>query len=160
MSTLKRILGIKIPATTCGHMTKIKGKVSAFGETTTITVPVEDGKTLYCHDCLGKMTIRCAWCENLIFIGFPITLYTPKDPNNFEVPKGAHVHSQNPLTLVGCLSRDCADIGADRAGFWHPPGEVYRMLSPLEIAAQGNVVITNDLSNIGATPIVVPIEDE
>lgn len=51
---------------------------------------------------------------------------------------------------MGCLRWDCAKTGADRAGFWHPPGKVFRVTTPLEMCLQnlqnggdGVVVIEN-----------------
>ncbi|MBU1289698.1 hypothetical protein KKG85_00400, partial [Patescibacteria group bacterium] len=53
----------------CGHTTKRKDKIVAFGEGTITEITFEDGKTPYCHQCLEKMAIRCAWCGHVIFIG-------------------------------------------------------------------------------------------
>ena len=42
-----------------------------------------------------------------------------------------------------------ADSGADRSGFWVPPGEVFRVMSPLEQCLQSNdIVICSDVSDI------------
>ena len=76
----------------------------------------ENGSMDYCLDCIGKMAIRCAWCGDPIFIGNPITLYTPH--GDFQVPEHAIVYNKEPLQLVGCLGWNCAETGADRAGFW------------------------------------------
>lgn len=131
----------------CGHETKEKDRVTAFGEGCETQVPVIDGKTDYCHRCLERMAIKCAWCGKAIFIGDPITLYTPID-KDFKAPEYAVVHCNNPLQLVGCLRWNCAQTGADRAGFWYPPGKVMRVPSPLEMAMQsGDMVIVEDLSN-------------
>lgn len=141
----------KIEATECGHKTKIEDWVEAFGERTRIKVPVEDGKTLYCHKCLEKMTVRCAWCGLPIFIGSPVTLYSPRDKEK-AMPEHAVLHSEEYNSYVGCLRWNCADTGADRCGFWYPPGKVNRVPSPIEMCLQdmekgGNgVVIVGDLS--------------
>lgn len=116
----------------CGHNSLIEDNVSAFGETTKTKVPLIDGKIEYCHQCLSKMAIQCAWCGKPIFIGDPITLYTPSE--EFEIPKHAVVYSEEPLQLVGCRRSDCADTGADYCGVWYPPGKVQRIASAIEIA--------------------------
>ena len=116
----------------CGHKTKERDWLKAFSGKIVIKVPLKNGKTPYCHRCLEKMTIRCAWCGEPIFISNSITLYSPKYPENFEILEGAVVYSQEPLRLVGCLRSNCAHTGGDRAGFWYPPGQVYRVLSPIE----------------------------
>ena len=104
-------------ATKCGHRTQRTGQVSAFGQTITTKMPTnENGSMDYCLDCIGKMAIRCAWCGDPIFIGNPITLYTPH--GDFQVPEHAIVYNKEPLQLVGCLGWNCAETGADRAGFW------------------------------------------
>jgi len=103
----------------CGHRTKRSGSVSAFGCTIITKMPINERRTVdYCLECIAKMAIQCAWCTNPIFIGHPITLYTPR--SNFTVPEHAVVYRQEPLQLVGCLGWDCAHTGADRAGFWLP----------------------------------------
>ena len=134
----------------CGHMTKARNWIKAFGAKTITKLPLKDGKTAYCHQCLQRMVIQCAWCKKPIFVGDPITLYSPRDPN-FKVPEHAVIYSENPLCLVGCLGWNCAVTGADRAGFWLPPGQVQRVVTPLEMImanpSQG-VMIVSDLSDI------------
>ena len=147
---LTRMLGLKVPASVCGHQTKLKDRVSAFGESRGYRLIPHQGKVEYCHQCLAKMTIRCAWCGKPIFIGSPITLYSPSKPKEFAVPEYAVVYDANRLVLVGCLRWECAETGADRMGFWVPPGVVERVLSPLELCAMtGQVVINNNLGNPG-----------
>jgi len=123
----------------CGHETLKKDKVTAFGKSAVIKIPIVDGKTDYCHRCLEKMAIKCAWCGNVIFIGSPVTLYmaTKKD---FKIPEHAVIYNENPLQLVGC--RRCAELGsADWMGYWVPPGKVQRVMSPTEVAIQSNKVV-------------------
>ncbi|MFH0819492.1 MAG: hypothetical protein V1892_00495 [bacterium] len=146
----KKIFGPKKIIAQCGHEIKLKDEVSAFGETTITTIkPDEDGKVEYCHRCLEKMAIQCAWCGKSIFIGYPITLYTPKN-KDFAIPPHAVIFNKDPLQLVGCLRWDCAQSGVDRAGFWLPPGKVYRVPTPLEIVMSGKkeMLIVSDLSDI------------
>lgn len=137
----------------CGHETKLEDKVSAFGETITITMNFKADNSLdYCHKCLGKMAARCAWCGKPIFIGGPITLYTPKE--TFKIPEYAVKFSENPTQLVGCPRTSCAETGADYAGFWIPPGKVKRFPSMIERSlmdmAQGGdgIVIMEKVSDL------------
>jgi len=117
-------------ATECGHKTKIKDSITAFGRTTITQIPVRNGKTGYCHRCLEKMAIRCAWCGEPIFIGDPVTLYSPAD-NKYKIPDYAILYKKEHNSYVGCLCWECAESGADRGGFWLPPGKVKRVLSPI-----------------------------
>ena len=114
-----RLSPVRYEAMRCKHRTKLVGTVSALGRTTTTKMKLNSGGSVdYCLDCIGRMSIRCAWCGNPIFIGDPITLYTPE--GNFRVSDWMVTYSKKPLQLVGCLGLDCADTGADRAGFWVP----------------------------------------
>lgn len=131
----------------CGHETLKKDKVAAFGTSCETEIPIVDGKTDYCHRCLEKMAIRCAWCGEAIFIGDPITLYSPSDKNR-KMPDYAVLHNEEHNSYVGCLRWNCTETGADRAGFWYPTGKVYRVPSPIEMAMQsGDVVCVSDLSD-------------
>lgn len=128
-------------ASKCGHRTYRKGKVSAFGHT--ITTKMRKNKDCsrdYCLDCLGKMAIRCAWCSRPIFVGDPITLYTPGE--GVEVSVHAVSHNEDPLQLVGCLGSNCADTGGDMAGTWAPgsngKGQVRRMPTAFEYLLGSN----------------------
>lgn len=156
---VKIILQKKVIAQ-CGHPTKLMDRVNAFGETGIITItPGKNGKVEYCHRCLEKMTIRCAWCGNPIFIGNPVTLYTPAE--NYKIPEHAVICGSNPIRLVGCLGWNCADSGVDRAGFWIPPGKVHRVASPLEIAlSSGKGVIVSNLGDPQCQPDLFDVEEE
>jgi len=129
-----------------GHMTRLKGPVHAFGKISDGQIqPEKNGKVSYCLQCIEAMTIQCAWCGEHILPGEPITLYTPRD-KNYTIPEGAVTYSQDPLRLVGCLRFDCAQTGADRAGFWVPPGQVEPVMSPLEACMlSGGVVVVPDM---------------
>ncbi|MFA6077976.1 MAG: hypothetical protein WC724_03065 [Candidatus Paceibacterota bacterium] len=155
-------------ATICGHHTKRTGKVSAFGHTITTKMPInEEGSVDYCLDCIAKMAIRCAWCGNPIFIGKPITLYTPVSAD-FKIPEYAVVYEREPsLQLVGCLRWDCAETGADRAGFWVPgedgKGRVERVPTVYEMifAMKGSsMLLVNDTGDIAEArnPNIIPLE--
>jgi len=155
-------------ATKCGHRTKRAGRVSAFECTIITKMPKnESGSVDYCLSCLGGMTIQCAWCKDPIFIGDPVTLYTPRN-RAFVVPPHAVVYNENPLQLVGCLDWLCADTGADRAGFWLPgedgKGRVYCVQMPYEAilgAATPSAVIIGDLADPqeAAKPRLIPLDD-
>ena len=175
-------------AAKCGHRTKRSGSVSVFGRTTTTKMPMnKNGSVDYCLDCIGKMAIRCAWCSDPILIGDPITLYSPgpragffsseepsegqktREQDGFVVPDGAVVYRENPLTLVGCLGWNCADTGADRAGFWLPgedgKGHVHRVQTAYEAilgAKEPSMMIVGDLGNIkeSINPTLVPLKSQ
>ena len=131
----------------CGHETFLKDRVEAFGESVITELPIKNGTTPYCHRCLEKMAIRCAWCGRAIFIGDPITLYSPRDKDQ-KMPDYAISYKDR---FVGCLRWNCAETGADRAGFWYPPGRVVRVPTLIEMCMQSmqnggdGVVFVSDL---------------
>lgn len=139
---LSSLSPIRYTAEKCQHRTKRCGRVSAFGHSIITRMPKNASGTIdWCLACIAKMAIRCAWCGRPIFIGDPITLYSPGPKANFfsshepseaqqarvqehfKVPGDAVIYSERPLTLVGCLGWSCADTGGDRAGFWMPGGD-------------------------------------
>lgn len=126
----------------CGHLTSQKATLNAFGEKCEIKILSPKDEIEFCHDCLEKMTIRCAWCGKPIFIGDIVTLYTPN--KDFKIPNYAITYSKDPLQLVGCGRTNCAETGADYCGNWLPPGKVKRFPSVIEMAmATGRPVIGN-----------------
>jgi len=139
----------------CNHQTKREGWITSDSGSYGMRMPLSDnGSPDYCLECIGKMEIKCAWCENPIRIGDPVTLYIPREPNN--VPKHAVKYHDDSKCVVGCLRWNCADSGMDRQGFWTPPGQVLRVPSPMEmlLADEGGdrAVVVSDLSdpsNIG-----------
>lgn len=137
-------------ANICGHLTRQKGLINDGRNTISMRMPLaKNGHPEYCLDCIGKMTIRCAWCGEPIIIGSPITLYTPKQ--SFVVPDYAVRYGEEGA-LVGCLRWACAVSGADLCGYWMPPGEVERVLSPIELCLQsGQAVVVGDTHNYPAT---------
>lgn len=179
---------LRYTAAKCGHRTKRSGSVSAFGCTITTKMPMnKNGSVDYCLDCIGKMAIRCAWCGDPIFIGNPITLYSPgpragffsskessevqraREQDDFVVPDGAAVYRENPLTLVGCLGWNCADTGADRAGFWLPgengKGRVHRVQTAYEAilrAGEPSMMIVGDTHDTkeALNPTLIPLESQ
>lgn len=132
----------------CGHKTLRTDRVTAFGTSCKTKIPINNGRTDYCHRCLEKMAIRCAWCGEVIFIGDPVTLYSPRDAE-CQMPEYAVLYNKDHNSYVGCLRWNCAETGADRAGFWYPPGRVVRTPSPLEVAMQsGEAVCVGDLGDL------------
>jgi hypothetical protein len=137
VGTVKGWLGMNFVSAKSGKPTKRTGKITAFGEIRTMTMPLNDrGGLEYTLEEIQGMAIRCAWCGKPIFIGECITLLTPAE--KFEIPDYAVVHNRDPMQLVGCLRWDCAPTGALWAGYWVPDdknfgkGKVLRILSPLE----------------------------
>jgi hypothetical protein len=155
-------------ASKCDHKTKRKGKVEAFDSHTITSMPLnQSGSVDWCLKCLGKMAVRCAWCGKPIFIGDPITLYTPR--GDFKVPEYAVAYKQDPLQLVGCLRWECADTRADRAGFWLPGndgrGQVERVPTAYAaiLGSGGNyAVIIGDAHDIAEakSPTMAPLEEK
>ncbi len=136
-------------ANLCKHPTRVSGEIKSFSETCFMEMPLsENGCPDYCLNCISNMTIRCAWCGTPIFIGDPITLYEPAD--QYQIPNYSVKFLESKIEyLVGCLRYDCAISGADRKGFWMPPGEVLRVPSPMEIVMSGvgKIVICHNLSD-------------
>jgi len=135
----------------CGHETKRKDRISSFGESAVMQLLIKKGKTPYCHRCIEKMSIRCAWCGRVIFISEPITLYIPL-AKGFKIREYAVVYNKEPLQLVGCLRQGCAEMFADRSGFWLSPGKVKRVPNGIEILMEhskegkGGAVIIRDVN--------------
>lgn len=112
-----KILRIRVLAK-CGHKTKLKDKVSAFGETIITEIKCRNGKVEYCHKCLEKMTIKCAWCAKPIFIGDPVTLYSSTSLE--KMAEHVVIFSEELMQVVGCGRSSCAQTGADYVGIWVP----------------------------------------
>ncbi len=135
-------------ANVCHHLTKKTGQIIARGKKSILSMPQSaNGNPDYCLECIAGMAIQCAWCENTIGIGDPVTLYIPK--KSYQTPSHAVRYHEDERCLVGCLGLNCADTGADRQGFWMPPGNVHRVPSPIEMIMSGgkdcSVIIVNDI---------------
>ena len=144
MNTYRSVFPWRKYMAKCGHETKLKGKIKAYGQSSKVKITCDIDEIPYCLDCIEKMAIKCPWCGGPIFIGEYVTLYTPTDPN-FKVPDGCVVYSKEPLQLVGCQSSSCAETGADYCGIWVPPGAVKRIESALEKCLRtGKPVIRNN----------------
>jgi len=125
----------------CGHFTKRKDKIFAFDEECEIEILGKD-QPEFCHRCLEKMTIRCAWCGKPIFIGDIITLYSPSKKNK-QMPEYALVHDVKTNSFVGCGRTSCADSGCDYCGYWGTKG-VIRFPSIAErVMSSGQVLVGN-----------------
>ncbi len=112
----------------CGHVAKRKTLVVHEGESNVFVLPQSHE---FCPDCWPKQAIKCAWCGEPIYLGDPVTLYSPNN-SNFVVPAHAMVYQQKPLQLVGCMGWDCALSGMDRAGFYVAPGKIQRVQTGME----------------------------
>jgi hypothetical protein len=140
-----------VVATECGHLASGVAIVW-LGDDWAVTDMRGMSAPTYCGACLSAMAIRCGWCGQAIFIGDPVTLYSRRDGGLPELPERAVIYDQARNTLVGCLGWNCAETGADRAGFWLPdsqnPGQGYVKLyeSLYSRAARKGVVIVEDLS--------------
>ena len=146
------LFGKRYTAEKCGHDTRRSGRIHAFDTYRSKQMPLNmNGTADWCLDCIGKMTIRCAWCGNPIFIADPITLYVPNKPD--ELPEYAVRYGDDPVSVVGCMLMSCADTSADRSGFWMPgddgKGRVARVPSPFEIMlATGKAQVVEDVGSI------------
>ncbi len=160
---LRSLVSRPKPAVHCGHLvSQAQGNTTAFDENRTCTIPRDsDGHLPYCHACIGSMSIRCAWCGLPIFVGDMVTLHSVggKKPDQ-KIPDHAVILDAKSRILVGCARVNCADSGADYAGFWIPAdkqrngrwiGGVQPFPSAIEIA-MGNrgAVNIGDLSEHGA----------
>ena len=115
----------------------MSGKVTAYGESiTTVIRPNQDGTVDYCHKCLEKMAIRCAWCTKPIFRGDTITLYIPIEDSTYKLLESAVMYDKERMQVVGCGRTTCAESGADYCGTWVPGencvGQVQRYNSAIE----------------------------
>ncbi|MEN9647234.1 MAG: hypothetical protein RLY57_38 [Candidatus Parcubacteria bacterium] len=151
--------GKNYKANKCGHKTKRQGCLTVFGDKhyTYMRMPLAENETPdYCLECIGKMSIRCAWCGEPIHIGDPVIASIPLSPT-FELPAGAHSFrgDEGETVVLGCLRWDCADSGIFRNGFWNPPGVYTPVPSPLDLMMSSGgigMVIVSDLGdqhNIG-----------
>lgn len=139
-------------ANICGHKTHKKGPMYDGKATSVMEMPLaKNGHPDWCLECIGRMSIRCAWCGEPIVIGDPITLGIPID--EFKVPDYAVKYREGEeQALVGCLRWDCADTCAELAGYWWPPGAVRRVTSPLEAClGTGKMVMVGDTRNYPAS---------
>lgn len=129
-------------ASVCGHKTKIRGFVRAFGERITTAMPLgEGGRPEYCLACVGKMAIRCG-CGRAIFIGDPVALLVPDDARR---PYALLEDGGGRKVWISCMR--CLHTAAGRSGFWMPPGKVERTPSLFELALEGGAAVFNDAAD-------------
>lgn len=86
----------------CSHETKKEGIVYVGKKALSLSLAVdENGYTPYCLDCLGRMSIRCAVCGDLIQVGEPVAVY---DRNSFvSLPSHAVSYKYDERYVIGCL---------------------------------------------------------
>jgi len=146
-----RCFNLSYIATECGHKTKMHGVLGRGDESTKFHLgyDITTGRPEYCLACIDAMEIACAWCGKPIQIGDPITVY-----ERFIGPIQKRARLHGDTAVVGCLRRNCADGAHDRAGFWVEPGQVHRILSPMEMIMQNlaagggaRAVIVSDISD-------------
>ena len=148
----------------CGHRTAMRGRLIISGEKFTFDLRTEgDEPPLYCANCLADKAINCAWCKGIILPGNPVTLYYTE--KGFMPPTHAVIYGESKngqVRVVGCLGWDCADTGADRAGFWSVDeqgrGYVERVPTGFEMvmsSSPGSIVLVQDTSNQKEVPTVI-----
>lgn len=136
----------------CGHKTRDSLLAKALGEDPRIKDILlnEKGRIRYCHKCLEKMAIRCAWCGETILIGEPITLYSPafgSEMPDFAVEEDARTLPRN---FIGCFRDRCVVPGETMDGILIPPGKARRIEKPfdpkkrLKEEEECEIVILND----------------
>ncbi len=135
--SIRRFFAKKGKAKICGH------EACSIGKLSNSILEFNGDELLYCHECLDKMTIYCAWCGRYIEIGDPIILLhecEEKTPNPVKYEEA----------YVACCR--CADLGvADAQGTWVPSGQndckgrVERSLSIVEqlLCGGGDCAIMN-----------------
>lgn len=69
-----------------------------------------------CHgDDMLKAAIRCAYCEEVIFPGDPVSTYFPVE----KLPEGFEARATRTRNgFVGCMRMDCCPSGDFFAGHW------------------------------------------
>lgn len=115
----------------CGHETYCKDWVEAYNEKRLVDLIMDRCSIMYCHQCLSKMAIRCAWCGRVIWLDDRVRLRLNFD--NIKMPDYARVVPYsfgNRPEYIGCALLDCNGLRKNRpeesepVGFWKPPGEV------------------------------------
>ncbi|MEK7620145.1 MAG: hypothetical protein AAB413_02825 [Patescibacteria group bacterium] len=87
--------------------------------------------------------IQCAYCDEVIFRGDPVSIYEPAD----ELPEGFEARATHTAGgFVGCMCMDCCPTGGFFAGHWVGNG-VRSPFSAGSAAAQaftsGDVVVSD-----------------
>jgi hypothetical protein len=151
---LAQLLDRRQTTAECGHATRRRGILQVDEGYLLVHCPAP--QPLFCLDCLTQHTIPCAWCGCSILPGDPVTLYSPTNPAFMPKSRGVVRFSDNPVTYVGCLRPDCAETGADRAGFWCPPEGVRRVPSVIEtlLANPGKGVLLENVADPRSQPVL------
>lgn len=138
-------------ATVCGHSLARKGVIKVGDKEIEVKRP--KNAPTHCYECTSEKSILCAYCEELIIPGNPITITRPLD-EKFVLPEHAVWHNELKREVVGCLRWDCADSGAFYSGHWTEEG-VKRQPSPIELAMQtGKPVIVGDTSDPSSVKVL------
>jgi hypothetical protein len=99
----------------CGHQTKQRGTIRAFGESFRTTLDLDRGIIAYCHRCISRMAIKCACCQRPIFLGSPVAEF-------FNPTLSARMNGDNRVTaaagLVICRRPSCDWLTVGRRGTW------------------------------------------
>ncbi len=130
--------GPSMTAAICGHTTKREGAVTARGRTQIVKLPSNkfDGVD-YCLDCVGAMTITCAWCQQPIFIGDFVILLRIDEA--LRMPhEGATVYQDGESKrFVGCSSQLCLpeeggkiarELMIAQGAIWLSPGYAHKIM--------------------------------
>lgn len=105
-------------ATICGHETKKEGTVRVFGKNEILSIPVdEEGHTPYCLDCVGRMAIRCALCDEVIYVGEVVALCEVRCLD--VLPKHAVRYKWDERYALCCL-RDDLEITSSNIAVFTP----------------------------------------
>ncbi len=126
---LSRLFRRTYIANVCGHETHQEHNGRVRDKALTMGVPLaHNGEPDFCVACVTDMSIRCARCGKPIVVGDIVTLHVPAV--DFEVPDFAvwHQLDEKRQALVGCLRRDCVELGVNVWGRWQAPGEVQRFV--------------------------------
>ena len=118
----------------CGHTGPLVQEVTIFGQKEKSSLKPDQFE--WCHECLAKMAIMCAWCSEPILIGELIVFHSHSTSRVDKVFLDANhfvQHPQDPSQFVCCMRMGCA-VDARCDGIWMPPGKVMRVLSPIEEA--------------------------
>ena len=105
----------KVHLARCGHRTKPRGTIAAFGESHRTTLKFEAGHIDYCHGCISRMAIKCPNCRGPIFIGASVA-------ECFNAGLASRMSDTSRMTdaggLIVCRRSSCDWLNAGRIGIW------------------------------------------
>ncbi|PLX26856.1 hypothetical protein C0583_06200 [Candidatus Parcubacteria bacterium] len=97
--------GKKIPCIICGHETYLIDKINAHGKSFAFEIPLNNGTTHFCHECLSLLAIECAWCDRQILFEDKTIVYQAMDI--CLVPKNIKLYFTDPVYIFGCNHEKC-----------------------------------------------------